>query len=461
MNKGYIKDNKIIKEDVTDTECANITELNIKGLSCDISWQRVNNYPLLNSIMGTVGIIPIEEEQTYLDKGYTKDDLVGISGIEKYYDDYLRGEKSIYEVNNNNELTLISEEKKGRDLTLSIDIDIEEKSFDILKKYLKESKKMNNTEYYNHAYILVGNPNTGEIISIAGLRLDNNEYKEISINALTSSYTVGSIIKGASHTVGYLNNLIDINKRINDSCVKLKNIPEKCSFKRLGYLNDITALKMSSNYYQFITAIKSTGNNYKNNMELKVTIDDFERYRSVFRLYGLGSATGIDFPKESLGIKGNIIAPDLFLNLAIGQYDNYTPLQLLAYINTIANNGTRLNLSIKKQNNSVISTIPIDDVYLKRIQQGFYEVVNKGTGLGYTDSKYNACGKTGTSESYYDNKTTTITQSYVMYAPINNPKYSLVVVNPNISYNNDYNNYIAPINRLISKEISNYIMEYK
>ena len=46
-----------------------------------------------------------------------------------------------------------------------------------------------------------------------------------------------------------------------------------------------------------------------------------------------------------------------------------------------------------------------------------------------------------------------------MYAPYDNPKYSIVVISPNISYNNENNNYIAPINRYISKEVSKIIFE--
>ena len=457
MQDGYLSDTKIIKEDVSDEICASITEKNIIGLSCDISWKRINNYPYLSTIVGSIGLVPQDNINYYLDMGYDNNDYVGISGLEKEYDYLLKGEKAIYEVDSNNNINVIKDEVRGNDLVLSLDINIENKSFELLEKYLLLAKKMNNTEFYNHAYILVSNPNTGEIISIAGLLYENDNFKDISINAITSSYTVGSIVKGASHTVGYINNLIDIDKKINDSCVKLYSVPEKCSFKRLGLLNDIDALKMSSNYYQFITAIKSTGNIYKNNMKLEVNEEDFDRYRNIFKLYGLGSSTGIDFPKESLGLKGNTIAPDLFLNLSIGQYDNYTPLQLLSYINTIANNGIRMNLSFKKQDNNVMDVVPLDSQYMKRIQKGFYEVVNNGTGKGYTDYKYKAVGKTGTSESYYDNKTITINQSYVMYAPIDEPKYSMVIVNPNLSYNNDYNNYIAPINRMISKEMSDFL----
>lgn len=461
MQKGYKEDTKLIKDDVSNEVCAKIHESNILGISCDISWKRVNNYPYLNSIIGSVGLIPYEEEQIYLDQGYNKDDYVGLSGLEKYYDKELKGTKALYEINKDNSLTLINEEVKGNDLVLSLDINITNKAFEILEEHLNLAKKMGNTTFYNHAYIIVGNPNTGEILAIAGLRREQDYFKDITIDAINASYTIGSIVKGASHTVGYLNNVIDINKKIYDSCVKLYSVPAKCSFKRLGYLNDIDALKMSSNYYQFITAIKSTGNNYINNMKLEVTEEDFNRYRDVFKLYGLGSTTGIDFPKESLGLKGNKIAPDLYLNLSIGQYDNYTPLQMLSYINTIANNGKRLSLSFKKQTNELLAEVPLDNEYMKRIQKGFYEVVNHGTGRGYTNYDFNAAGKTGTSETFYNDKTITINQSYVMYAPFDNPKYSMVVVNPNISYNNSKNDYIAPINRMISKKMSDYLFTYK
>ena len=54
---------------------------------------------------------------------------------------------------------------------------------------------------------------------------------------------MGSVVKGATISVGYKYNLIEKGKKILDGCVKLKNIQEKCSFQRLGYLNDIKALE--------------------------------------------------------------------------------------------------------------------------------------------------------------------------------------------------------------------------
>lgn len=459
MQKGYKTDTKIIKEDVDDNVCASILENNIQGISCSLAWKRVNNYDVLGSIMGNVGNIPEEDKENYLNAGYDINDVVGLSGLEKYYDNDLKGTKAQYQVNSDNTLTLIKDEVKGNDLILSINIDIELKAEELLKEHLELAIHMQNTDYYNHAYIIVSSPKNGNLLAVAGLRRnDDGTYQDISSDAMNSAYTVGSVVKGASHTVGYLNGLIDVGKKITDSCVKLYNVPEKCSYKRLGVIDDITALKTSSNYYQFITAIKSTGNTYKNNIKIDVTEDNFNKYRDVFKLYGLGSLTGIDFPKESIGLTGNKVAADLLLNLAIGQYDTYTPMQLMAYINTIANNGNRYALSLKKQDNNIIDNVNLDQYYMDRIQEGFYQVVNYGTGRGYTNTIYNALGKTGTSECYYGNGITTITQSYIMYAPRDDPKYLMVIVNPNLSYNNNDNNYIAPINRLISRKMSDYLL---
>ena len=83
---------------------------------------------------------------------------------------------------------------------------------------------------------------------------------------------------------------------VNDSCVKLYFVPEKCSFKRLGKVNDLTALANSSNYYQYMIAIKLTGNTYKPNMKLNATIKHFDIYRSMLASFGLGVKTEIDLP---------------------------------------------------------------------------------------------------------------------------------------------------------------------
>lgn len=469
MNKGYEHYNKIIKENVTNEECAKINTLNIPGLTCEFISKRTYLYDSIKSIIGTTGSITKEKKEEYLNKGYSLDDEVGTSYLEEQYEEYLRGKKAVYKVNNDNSLTLIEEEQRGKDLYLTIDINIQEQSQEIIKKYLLEKDKYQKTDYYNTSYVLVSDPNTGEIIASTALSLINNEFHDVTTNILTSSFTVGSVIKGASHTVGYQNNLIEEGKKINDSCVKLYQVPQKCSFKRLGYIDDITALKTSSNYYQFITAIKLTGNNYKYNMKLNATKEHFDIYRNTFESFGLGTTTGIDLPGETTGIKGTKIADDLLLNLAIGQYDTYTPLQLLNYINTIATSGNRYNLHYLKEVKENDKTIELyestllnkieDTGYFSRIKEGFKEVLYTGTGRGYTDTKYKPVGKTGTSEVVYNKNVTTINQTYAMFAPYDNPEYSIVVMSPNISYTDEKNDYLAPINRLISKEVSKLVFE--
>ncbi len=468
LTDGYSYDSKIIQEDVSDEICSKVNTTNLPGLTCEYTTERIYLYDTLNDIYGKVGSISKENKEYYLSKGYSLNDQVGLSYLEKEYDDYLKGEKAKYLVNSDNSLTLLEESVQGNDVYLSIDIDLQLKINEIIKNNLDKSESLKNTEYYNTSYVIVSNPNTGEIIASTGIMKVKDGYHDVSTNLLTSSFTVGSVIKGASHTVGYQNNLIDIGKKINDSCVKLYLVPEKCSYKKLGLIDDITALKTSSNYYQFMTAIKLTGNKYKKNIKLNATAEHFNIYRNTFASFGLGSSTGIDLENESTGIQGKTIADDLLLNLSIGQYDTYTALQLTNYINTIATSGNRYSLhylkEVKDNEKTIYSYEPnllntVENSNFERIIEGFKEVLYTGTGRGYTSTEYKPAGKTGTSETVYSKDITTITQTYAMFAPYDNPEYSIVVISPNISYNNDKDTYIAPINRYISKEVSKLVFE--
>ena len=408
-------------------------------------------------------------------KGYALNDIVGISYLEKQYEEYLKGEKDLFKVNRDGTLTQVTSGMRGKDLVLTIDINMQREIESILKEEIKNGKKLANTEYYNGSYVIVGDVKNGGIKAIVGLNyLGNDVFLENARGAIFSTFTVGSVVKGASMAMAYQNNLVDIGKKVLDSCVKLYLVPEKCSYKKLGYIDDISALKTSSNYYQFLLAIKLAGYNYSYNMKMNVTNKEFDTYRNVFADFGLGNKTGIDLPNEITGIKGSKISPDLLLNLAIGQYDSYTGIQLLQYINTIANRGVRYQLHfldkivdnnqiVKKSNPIILNEFALDDVYFDRIIEGFREVVQMGTGAGYTSSNFNPAGKTGTSEVYFDSDNDgrgdvlTINNTYAMYAPIDNPKYSMVVISPNVNHPNEHSDYFAYINRYISKRVSDYL----
>ena len=454
MNKGYIYSKKKIASNLTEEEYAKIIESKIPGITGELSWDRIYLYgDTLKNIFGRIGSITKETKEYYLTKDYELTDTVGISYLENVYEDYLRGKKAKYKVGSDYTLTLLEEEQKGNDLILSIDIDMQIKTEEILKDKLILAKKYGNTEYFKDSYALVSDPLTGSIKAISGIRLnDDNTFSDISLNNINKSYTIGSAVKGATIAVGYKYKLIEPGKYINDSCVKLLFVPQKCSFKKLGKVNDLTALSNSSNYYQYMIAIKLTGNTYTPNMKLNATKEHFKKYREMLSSFGLGVKTGIDLPNEQTGIMGKTIADDLLLNLSIGQYDTYTPIEVLQYINSVAT-GKRIKLSLMQEIKSeeetllenkseVLNNVDLDKESLDRIKEGMKLVLSEGTGKFYVPQGLNFAGKTGTSESFLDTNndnivdTATISSTFTGFYPADNPKFSIVVITPNVSHKN-------------------------
>lgn len=477
MNDGYVYSKKEILKRVSDEEYAKVIESNIPGVTGELSWERIYLYgDTLRNILGSIGSIPSEEVDEYLSNGYELTDIVGISYLEKEYEEYLKGKKAKYLVNSDNTLTLVEEEQRGNDLVLSIDIDIQMKAEEIIKDKILLGKKYPNTDYYKDSYALVSNPLTGEIIAMAGIRLNSDDtWSDISLNTINKSFTIGSAVKGATIAVGYQNNLIEMDKYITDSCVKLYLTPQKCSFKSLGRINDLTALAYSSNYYQFMIAIALTGNTYTPNIKLNATEEHFKIYRDMLASFGLGAITNIDLPGETTGIIGSTVADDLLLNLAIGQYDTYTPIEVLQYINSMAS-GTRMSLSLMKEIRNddevvvkneieILNDVAVDEEYLNRIREGLTLVLKEGTGKIYVRDDLLAAGKTGTSESFYDSDNDgkvdvqTITSTFAGYFPNEDPKYSVVVITPNISHNNGTNDTMYYGASKITKEITSFLAD--
>lgn len=481
VNNSYKYEDIILKNNLTENEVSLVLNSDVKGLFIKESFDRFYPYnDTLKNVLGSVGPIQKENKKHYLKKGYKLYEKVGISGLEREYEEYLKGTNAKYKVNNDNSLTLVSEGKKGSNLYLSIDINLVNEINKIIKEELVKAKKHLNTQYLNDTYVIVGNPKTSEVYSLNGQRYLNDEtFTDISLNNINSAFTMGSVVKGATISVGYKYNLIEKGKKILDGCVKLKNKTEKCSFKKLGYLDDVSALKMSSNYYQFLIAISLLGKKYTPNMDLNASEKEFNIYRDMLSSYGLGIITGIDLPNEKPGLKGNIISDDLLLNLAIGQYDTYTPIELFNYINTLAMKGKRISPSlvneiknndflIYKNKHEVVDNVQISNDDFNQIHKGFYEVMNNGTGLGFMNRKLSPAGKTGTSESFIDTNndgkidTKTLTLTMAGFFPYDDPKISLIVVCPNTSHNNGKNkDYIYYLTSKISRRITGIFNEQK
>lgn len=474
LSKGYSYQFKTIIKGISDETIARVAEQNLKGIITTLTWQRYYPYEnTLRTIFGNVSMnsVPLEFKDYYLKKGLNLESSVGTSSLEFQYDDYLRGTPARYKIKRDGSIECIEEEKQGYDLYLSIDIALELKLEEILKEEMLNAKKYSSSTYYNHSYVLIGNPLTGEIVAMSGLMYINNHFLDITTNVINSSYTIGSVVKGASMSVGYANDLILRGKNITDSCVKLYGVGEKCSWTRLGAIDDIKAMAQSSNYYQFLIAISLTNQKYKRNMKINVSKEQFDVYRNMFASFGLGTKTFVDLPNEQTGIKGSIISDDLYLNLAIGQYDTYTPMQVFQYVNSVAS-GKRTAPSLMKKivdndkiilenKPKVLNVLPISDDDLIRVQKGFKAVMSSGTGYYYTNKSVTSAGKTGTSETFVDTDndglidTKTITNSFVMYAPFDNPEYSIAIISPNIGNGNGK----YQINSHISNKLFKYLFE--
>ncbi len=476
MNIGYRNSKKLIKDNINEEEAVFIKKYNSDGFEVGINYKRIYPYgETFRAYLGSIGSIPAEEIDEYLGMGYRRDKIVGISYLEKEYESVLKGSDEEYILTASGEKIITQKLEPGNDITLSIDINLQKDIESIIHKQVILAKKEANTKYYNRSFVIMSNPNTGEILASAAVGVLNNKNKS-KVDYLTDltnyAITPGSIVKGASHIVGYKYGAIKIGTTVTDGCIKIKNTPSKCSWKRLGKVNDLTALKYSSNYYQFLIAIKIGNGKYKYNSGLNLETDGFKKYREVFNSFGLGVKTGLDISNETVGYIGNDDYNNALLDYPIGQYETYTPMQLMQYINTLATSGTRNSLHFLKRIDTeeykvqVLNEVDIEDKYMERVREGLKMVMESGgTGRSNVDPKFKAAGKTGTAQSFIDTNrdgkidTETTSSAFGGYMPYDNPEVSIIVLSPNVS--DRKTSYMSRVNRKIAKEVTNlYFKKY-
>ncbi|MFJ8267357.1 peptidoglycan D,D-transpeptidase FtsI family protein [Peribacillus asahii] len=475
FNSGYALTPSIVKnKDVTEQEFARVSERldSLPGVGVTTDWER--DYPYdetLRSVIGKVSSsdegLPRDNIDYYLARGYSRNDRVGLSYLEKQYEDILHGKKAKMEaVLRQGEVVdtkPLSEGERGKDLVLTIDMELQLAVEEIIETELRRTKAKGNTYLLDRAFVVLMDPNTGEVLTMAGKQYVRNsetgamEIKDFALGNITTSYTMGSSVKGATVYTGFQLGAISPGTTFYDTKMRIGRTL-KGSYANLGPVSDVTALKKSSNVYMFQTAIKIGGGNYVPGQALRINPNAFSVMRNHYAQFGLGVRTGIDLPNETPGARGPDTLPGLLLDLSIGQYDTYTPMQLAQYVSTIANGGKRLQPQIVKEIHEpsneetigpvfqqiqpkVLNDLNGQEVWIDRVQEGFRQVAQEagGTAAKYFMGKsYRPAAKTGTAEAFYDGPrknefsglvpTTNLT--LVGYAPYNNPEIAMSIVVP-------------------------------
>ncbi|WP_232217891.1 peptidoglycan D,D-transpeptidase FtsI family protein [Brochothrix campestris] len=500
FNAGYALTPVNVKsKDVTDIEIAKVSEnlSELPGVDTAKDWVRsYRSDTTLRSILGSVTSekqgLPDESLQSYLALGYARNDRVGQSYVEQQYEALLRGAKAEYSSETDSSGNVISTiedyaGKKGSDVVLTIDADLQAKTDKIIKDTLRMGKTTAGSVFLDRAYVVITNPKTGEILTLAGQQYKKGKFEDDSLGTFTSSYVMGSAIKGATVMAGYTYGKEPGYTEI-DEPIELKGTEKKSSwFNRTGSIamNDISALRQSSNVYMMKTALDIAGATYVKDGSLDIPTTAFDKLRKVYAEFGLGTTTGIDLPGEATGIIGTETEPGKYLDLSYGQYDGYTPLQLNQYVSTIANNGYRIAPHILGQvrdatneddevgalqtqaNARILNKIDLPKNYFEQVQKGFYEVMNNtaggttgGTGASYfAGLDYKVAGKTGTAESFYAGPDWDYTSgiaapavwntTFVGYAPYDDPEIAVSVAVP-WAYTGDNENHL---NMIIAKGV--------
>ena len=469
---GNFATGNIQTDPLSDTQVAVIASVSkeLPGISISTSWDRKILETSLSSIVGTVSSeksgLPAEEVDTYLKKGYSLNDRVGTSYLEKQYEEVLQGKRTVKEIHldkhgDMESVENIEEGSKGKNIKLTIDLAFQDSVDSLLKSYFNSELANGGAKYSEGVYAVALNPKTGAVLAMSGIKhnLETGDLTPDSLGTVTNVFVPGSVVKAATISSGWENGVLSGNQTLIDQPIVFQGSAPINSWYTPYYgsfpVTAVEALEYSSNAYMVQTALGMMGQTYQPNMTVKTNQLEsaMGKLRATFSEYGLGASTGIDLPEESTGFIPQKFDLANYLTNAFGQFDNYTPMQLAQYVATIANNGVRLAPHIVEgiyDNNDkgglgeliqAIDTKEINKVNISEsdmaiLHQGFYQVSHGTspltTGRAFSDgATVSISGKTGTAESYVagGQKEANNTNA-VAYAPTENPQIAVAVVFP-------------------------------
>ncbi|MBQ9977880.1 MAG: hypothetical protein IJP21_04750 [Clostridia bacterium] len=415
----------------------------LKGVTIDVvPFREYVQGDLAPHLIGNIGPIYAEEWEEYKNKGYSYSDKVGKSGIEKLAEEYLHGTDGLisYKIDAKGNI-LSSEITKapipGKTIMLTIDKSLQRTAQDALKNVIDSMQATGGTVTGGAAVIM--NIKSGDLLMSAtypsyDLRTYSKDYEALAADkkglpltnrAFQGIYPPGSTIKPVVAIAAMENSLVDKTESI--ICLqkyKLFDDFQPSCMHRHGAIALKDALSKSCNYYFF-------------ELGRRVGAMDMTDY---FKKFGLGVKTGVDIgdsvgllvEPESDGLGGNT------LQIAIGQMNAFTPLQLTSYVSTLANEGTRYKANLidkivsydmketyKETEPSAIENFSIDKNIINAVKEGMLSVTEDGTGSAvFKNYGIKVGGKTGTSQvtGKADHSV------FIAFAPFDNPEIAMTVV---------------------------------
>ena len=373
---------------------------------------------------GYVSEINDTELEKMKDKGYKSGDIIGKFGLEKIYDQELRGENGGQQVEvdvSGKPVQIIGRKDPvpGDDLVLTIDKSLQ----DAAEKAVDEQLQ---AIHANAAAAVALDPQTGEILAMVSRpafdpnlfahgisskdwnALNNNPYHPMDNKAITGEYPPGSTFKIITGTAALTEGVVSPDDLIMDSGHHWLIPKGNAGGEALGLLNFRQGMAHSDNVYFY-----EMGN--------RLGIDRLEKYA---RMFGLGKKTGIDLPYEAEGLvanrrykEKNFEDGDWYLSetfdAAIGQgFNLVTPLQAAMVMGEIAADGKRYKphvvkrivspdgSTVKEVEPELLSTLDVKPEVIRLVQQGLHDVTTYGTAASsFQGFPIQIAGKTGTAEN--------------------------------------------------------------
>lgn len=404
---GYSTTRSIeISEDISRESAVQLQEnsQSLTGVNIVVEPTRVYHQGNLAShILGYVSRISKKNQDEFSANGdthqYEVDDKVGQTGIEKTFEEYLRGEDGKKQIDMSVDGTVTGEYTSqeaigGADIVLSIDAHLQQIAEDSLERNILKIREGGDAA--EGGAVAVINVKTGEVLAMASYpdydpsafyngisqeqlnEYNNNPYHPLYSKAFQSTYAPGSTFKMVTAIAALETGNTTLTEKINDNGPFYGITDEHTKPPACWYYNDYGVGHGPLNVAQ---AIQKSCNIFFFTVSTRMGIDNMTRYSKYF---GFGSKTGIEIVGESKGTlaqrsvaeeKGEVWSAAQTAYASIGQgYNSFTPLQMAKYTAMLANGGKKIDTtiikSINKSNGTQVSRNEIN------------EFVNKKLGLG-------------------------------------------------------------------------------